>query len=250
MSLSVSLPCPHCGLSFRLNSEYLSQFGGAVTICTGCGQKFTLPAVSDVFGGTESPSVPAADSNPSVIHYASAQHPPTPVWTDGIWRDGACVVIRRGARLPHRCIRCNAPGDGPQVWVRLWWQEEEILFRASLCESHSAIRARNTRLGSPLILAGVCLIVAVLVVVVASSTFKWVMYLIGFAVAAALIVAGLVFRYVGGAHLTLQSITPEAGWVTGFCADFVGSLPAIEQARSAEANDVSRKLEHVVHSES
>lgn len=28
---------------------------------------------------------------------------------DGVWRDGDTVVLDRAARLPRRCVRCNAP---------------------------------------------------------------------------------------------------------------------------------------------
>lgn len=29
-----------------------------------------------------------------------------------LWRRGKRLVARKGAGLPHRCVRCNAPGDG------------------------------------------------------------------------------------------------------------------------------------------
>lgn len=38
------LSCPHCQLAFALTPDYLAQYGGRMTECTGCGGRFRLPA--------------------------------------------------------------------------------------------------------------------------------------------------------------------------------------------------------------
>ncbi len=38
-----------------------------------------------------------------------------------VWRDGTSVVARRGAPLPPRCVKCNAPADLPTKFRTLSW---------------------------------------------------------------------------------------------------------------------------------
>ena len=34
---------------------------------------------------------------------------------EGVWRDGNLLVVQKGAALPDRCIRCNAPAEGRRL---------------------------------------------------------------------------------------------------------------------------------------
>ena len=38
----------------------------------------------------------------------------------GVWRSGKVLVLRRGANLPHRCLKCNAPAT-PGKPKKLYW---------------------------------------------------------------------------------------------------------------------------------
>ena len=40
---------------------------------------------------------------------------------EAIWRDGKILVMRKGAELPSRCLRCNAVADGPRLKRKLSW---------------------------------------------------------------------------------------------------------------------------------
>lgn len=40
---------------------------------------------------------------------------------EGIWRDGHLLVVQKGAVLPDRCIRCNAPAEGRRLHRQLYW---------------------------------------------------------------------------------------------------------------------------------
>ncbi len=51
---------------------------------------------------------------------------PDPARPEGAWRDGKVVVLRAGAGLPSRCVKCNAPADGPTKWRRLYWHHPAI----------------------------------------------------------------------------------------------------------------------------
>ena len=57
--------------------------------------------------------------------YAAPQHDSTlnaaAIESGGIWRDGNLLVMRKGAMLPDRCVKCNAPAEGRRLkYVQLW----------------------------------------------------------------------------------------------------------------------------------
>jgi hypothetical protein len=67
---------------------------------------------------TQSPPLPAGSQTlqfgKPVLPYAT----PAPLVTggpapDSAWRDGKTLVVRKGVILPDRCVKCNAPADGP-----------------------------------------------------------------------------------------------------------------------------------------
>ena len=46
--------------------------------------------------------------------------------TDVAWRDGNTLVVRKGVILPHRCVRCNAPADGPFTKHTVYWHHPAL----------------------------------------------------------------------------------------------------------------------------
>lgn len=40
---------------------------------------------------------------------------------DGLWRQGKLLVLQKGAVLPDRCLRCNAPAPGRRLKRTLYW---------------------------------------------------------------------------------------------------------------------------------
>jgi hypothetical protein len=44
----------------------------------------------------------------------------------GIWRDGNKLVMYKGARLPDRCVHCNAPANGRRLNRTLYWHHPLI----------------------------------------------------------------------------------------------------------------------------
>lgn len=64
--------------------------------------------------------------------YAAPQHdlPPDAATNDAdqktgpdIWRDGKLLVLRHGAVLPDRCVKCNAPAEGRRKRKSVQWSE-------------------------------------------------------------------------------------------------------------------------------
>jgi hypothetical protein len=49
------------------------------------------------------------------------------------WRDGELLVARKGAVLPDRCLKCNAPAEGYQFHRKLYWHS--VRMRTSCAPS-------------------------------------------------------------------------------------------------------------------
>jgi hypothetical protein len=43
-----------------------------------------------------------------------------------MWRDGKVLVLRKDARFPDRCIKCNAPSVAPKRRYRLSWHSSGL----------------------------------------------------------------------------------------------------------------------------
>lgn len=107
-----SLPCPHCGQSYRLTVEYLSRFGGRTTDCTSCQQPFVLPRVDEVFDAAD-----RADAASSIVEYErSAEAQMSTYAGDPLdstaWREGNHAVVARGPNCPSgvTCVTVRRPG--------------------------------------------------------------------------------------------------------------------------------------------
>lgn len=95
---------------------------------------------------------------------------------DGCRRDGAAVLLPRGADLPPRCVRCNAPAAAPLKRHTLYWHSpwlylvllvnllvyaivaiavrKRIEVTPGLCESHRRARRRDIAIGLGTLVAG------------------------------------------------------------------------------------------------
>jgi Na+-driven multidrug efflux pump len=48
--------------------------------------------------------------------------------SEGVWRSGKLLVIRRGAQLPDRCIETNQPANGKRFRAVLYWHHPAVYF--------------------------------------------------------------------------------------------------------------------------
>jgi hypothetical protein len=46
----------------------------------------------------------------------------------GVWRDGSLLVMQKGATLPNRCLKCNAPGNGQWVTRTVRMADSQLAF--------------------------------------------------------------------------------------------------------------------------
>lgn len=85
---------------------------------------------------------------------------------EGVWRDGNLLVVQKGAVLPDRCVRCNAPAEGRRLHRQLYWHppllyclyffggpivyalaavcvRQQLVMEVGICRRHSAARSRS-----------------------------------------------------------------------------------------------------------
>lgn len=111
---------------------------------------------------------PEAAITPQQLHLAEE---------GGLWRDGPLLVMRKGAELPDRCLRCNAPAEGYRLkrklsWHRRFWYlivffnlfiyiivalivRSTAKVAAPICPAHRSQRRRAIAVGWVVSLAGI-----------------------------------------------------------------------------------------------
>jgi hypothetical protein len=230
-----------------MSGEYLQQFGGLTTQCT-CGQEIQIPVVAE----SVAPAAPASLLNEPVRDAA--------IYGTGIWRDGFSAIVARGARLPHRCFRCNAAAERAVPFLLKWAEPEErgkalardliektrqeqILVTAHVC-SHHARRLRFWRWLSPgLLLAGIAALAVASVFEVQQThdDIKGAIALAGLV----LLIAGSLLRIVRVGQPVAGRIDHNQAVVHGFGLRFLDSLPSWAAARVSFTDRTAASLERL-----
>ena len=213
-----SLKCAQCGLV---------NFATAAS-CKRCGQP--LPQNSGV-----------ASSTPQGIvlqdGYVLPPPPTVGVPGSGVWRDKSKLVVSKGAELPDRCVKCNAPSQEPKLKKKLSWHHPAIyllIFVAlliyfivamilrktatvdiGLCEEHKLKHRRNIVVTWVLVGLGVLGFVTALAV--EDSNF----ILLGIL----LLLAGIIYGAVTLRILTPAKIDDRFAWLKGVNRDYLDELP-------------------------
>ena len=155
----------------------------------------------------------------------------------GVWRDKSKMIVSKGAQLPDRCVKCNAPAHGAKLKRKLSWHHPAIFIlilvatliyfivamivrktatvEVGLCQEHLAKRRRNVIITLTLILLGVCGFV--LTVIVGDNNFL----LAGIF----LILAGIIYGVVALRIVTPARIDDRFVWLNGVNRDYLNELP-------------------------
>jgi hypothetical protein len=211
--LPPSLKCAQCGLV---------NFATA-TSCKRCGQ----PLV--------------ASSSPQGIVLADGYVLPPPptvgIPGSGVWRDMSKMIVSKGAQLPARCVKCNAPAPGPRLKKKLTWHHPAIyllilvalliyfivamilrktaVLELGLCEEHMAKHRRNVLITWVLILLGIGGFV--LAFIIENNNFVFIGFL--------LLLAGVIYAVVAVRIVTPAKIDDKFAWVKGVNKDYLNELP-------------------------
>ena len=154
----------------------------------------------------------------------------------GPWRDGPDLATLRDARLPGRCVKCNAPGQArlqkTYYWQSAWWLllvllnlllflivslvvRKKCTLQSTLCELHAQRRSR-------LIVGALsCLGACVLSLIAAAMNDSGPL----FALSGALLLASIVVAVIVGRMLYAKRITERYARFGGAGAEFLAGLP-------------------------
>lgn len=167
---------------------------------------------------------------------------------DGVWRDGAILVMRKEAVLPDRCVKCNQPAGGGRLKRSLAWHHPAWFFlilislwiyiivalivrhtakiEIGLCEVHRRKRRNAIAVSWFLVLAGIGAFCAGLGLSGGFGPTPWYApaSLVGGVV---LFLAGLIYAVVAVPPVTPQKINKEFVWLKKVDPDYVAEFPPI-----------------------
>jgi len=157
--------------------------------------------------------------------------------SEGVWRSGHILVMRRGAQLPDRCIKTNQSANGKRFKATLYWHHPAIyllmLFNlliyaiVAIAVRKKAIinlgvtegilrKRRRVILGSWIVgLTGVILLFVELSV----QSYQFVV------LALFLILGGLSWGIAGSTLVKVERMEDDYVWIGGVSKDYLALLP-------------------------
>ncbi len=160
----------------------------------------------------------------------------------GLWRFRKELIISRDASLPDRCVKCNAPSEGPKLKRNLYWHHPAVYLAiflniiiyaiiamavrkrqtvyVGLCQRHRSRRIACIVGGwsTFLLAAGMSVVTGVFY-----SNADWAPFVyIGSAV---LLLGALVAGLVGARTIYPTKIEPQWSRVRGVCKEYLAELP-------------------------
>jgi hypothetical protein len=177
----------------------------------------------------------------------------------GAWQDGGLVVIEKGAKLPRRCFKCNAPVTDSMKQIELQWVPgkvaasgvfglinnaiadtygQSVIVRYGRCPAH---RTGWTKWR----FAGACAAVGVagaVVFFVGAQANEGAVAIPG----AMTMVGGLaiaVWAMTLSPPLKVVKLQKNRAWIKGFSRSYVESLPMLTEAADVDASLTGQALE-------
>lgn len=156
------------------------------------------------------------------------------------WRDGSLLVVPKGAELPDRCLKCNAPAQGYRFVRTLSWLSpvwiilllSPLLYiivylilrkrgrvAAGLCQRHRKLRGRAIVIGWLTAFAGIASILASGAV---PNQYAGIPIVAGIV----LLLAGIIGERIGSQVLVAKRINKEFIWLRNVSPDLLASYPA------------------------
>jgi len=155
-----------------------------------------------------------------------------------LWQDGSRLVIRKGAELPDRCLKCNLPAEGYRLKRTLSWHRpgwfllvliSPIIYiivalcvrwtakvSAPFCPRHRSMRRRAIALGWLGSLAGIGL-----VILGASSPDYAIVIVVG----VCLFLGSLIFGVIASQLVVPKKIDENFVWLKKVSPVFLATVP-------------------------
>jgi MFS family permease len=173
----------------------------------------------------------------------------------GLWRDGSALVMDRAARLPDRCVACNAPATKRLPRMLYWhapWLYALILvnllvyaliagrlrrrfdLEVPLCAHHVRLRARRIARAWVATALGAGLTMLPFVIAPADPMFASILYgvmYLGLALACCAPIWGILVSR----PLVARRIEDEQVWLAKCSEAFLSTLPANPSGRRADS---------------
>jgi hypothetical protein len=162
------------------------------------------------------------------------------------WCDGNTLVARKGAELPDRCIKCNAPAGGLRFKRNIYWHSPGwfifiispliyiivyLLVRrrakitVGLCSYHRKKRARAIALGWLTALAGIGFYISVVILAEKRTPVISPLAYIGMISSFVLLLAGLLGGMIGSQVLVPIRIDKHFVRLRRVSPDYLAELP-------------------------
>jgi hypothetical protein len=164
---------------------------------------------------------------------------PPPPGAGGVWRDGKTMVMAKGAYLPDRCVKCNAPANGLRLKRKLSWHHPllyllafgAMLFYLILAMALSkrvtvdfGICAEHLRRRRTLMAIGLGLLVAGILIPIVAFTYDYAgLGLLGILLA----IFSVVWLILANRIVTVKKIDDYYLWLTGVNEQFLALFPTL-----------------------
>ena len=174
--------------------------------------------------------------------------------SEGIWRQGALLVVHKNARWPDRCVKTNQPAEGHSVKICLRWHHPAIyliilagllpyvivalivqktaVFHAGMApDVHRRYRLLKTLAAIALLAAGILFVFAIARFEYYDSIGRPERASIMLLSSLVLFIVGLVVLAVFGYPLRPAKIEGPYVWLKGVHPEFVASFPDVNAQR-------------------
>jgi hypothetical protein len=165
--------------------------------------------------------------------------PPPNVGTpgSGVWRDQDTLIVSKGAELPDRCVKCNAPAPGPRLKKTFSWHHPAIYLLIlvalliyfvvamvlrkkatvglGLCSEHMAKHGKSVLISWLLIAFGVG---AFLLPILGADNIFMLLGVL-------LLLAGAIYALVTVRIVSVVKIDDQFARLKGFNKDYLDELP-------------------------
>ncbi|MFC2173470.1 hypothetical protein ACFLU6_12685 [Acidobacteriota bacterium] len=209
-------------------------------MCSLCGNHFTSNELVIVEGNRI-----CAGCKPKYLQLLQQRHPAQAVDLD-LASQGKILVMKRGAVLPERCVKCNAPAQGLPFSKTLYWHNpliylcllagcigilvyfaialsvrESASISVGLCRVHKTKRRRNLRITCIL---GLVSCVLVFAAIPAESNEMGI-------IGGVLFLVTLVYGVVAVPVVAASKIEGQYVYLRGVCKEFLATLPVWKGVR-------------------
>lgn len=176
-------------------------------------------------------AAPLTDSPPNAANEEDGR-------SGDVWRDGKLLVMRHGAVLPDRCVKCNAPAAGERlkktlIWRTLWsWRMRTTEIEFGVCRRHRVREKVAKTVATSLLYVIWMWFAAVLIVRLCAGVGAQAEFILGAWMIAAIATAAIAFFAASMAFV--HKIDDNYVWLRRVDRDYLAELPPFDEPRDLD----------------